>query len=616
MSSFSSPDGARSFRGKSWRIREAPRGAHVDLRNRGLEAVIARILAGRGVDGRGVEDYLEPTIRNLMPYPFFLKDMDKAARRIAAAIRDREPIGIWSDYDADGACSAGILGNFLKMFGFAMFHPEHGGRAGPGSGLFMLRIPDRIREGYGPNAPGLLAMKQDCGFGLVCCLDAGIVAFDPLTAAAEAGMEVIVLDHHMAEDRLPPGVAIVNPNRRDQAEGLGHLCAGGVTFLFCVAVARELRQGGYFDGKEGRPAEVPDLMALLDLVALATVCDVMVLKTLNRAFVRRGLACLTRRQNPGIAALALVAGIDPAAPITEKDCGWVLGPRINAGGRIGDSASGALLLLEDDPDAARVRAEALHAINVERKELEQAATESAMAQMSGRSPGTDRSIALAVVEAHEGIVGISAGRLKEQFDAPAIVLTEDHEGNLKGSARSVPGFDIGHAIIEAAADGVILRGGGHGMAGGLTLRKDQLDGLRAFMNRQIEASDYFRTGVVTDADLALRLGDISVPVVTGFDRLRPFGNGNPEPVIILSGVAISAIRILKEKHLKLTLGDDRQSIDGLMWNVADTGVGEMIRQAQGSRVDVLGALQVNEFRGKKSLQILIEDMRHHGQTLV
>ena len=180
----------------------------------------------------------------------------------------------------------------------------------------------------------------------------------------------------------------------------------------------------------------------------------------------------------------------------------------------------------------------------------------------------------------------------------------------------MPGFDIGHAIIEAAADGVILRGGGHGMAGGLTLRKDQLDGLRAFMNRQIEASDYFRTGVVTDADLALRLGDISVPVVTGFDRLRPFGNGNPEPVIILSGVAISAIRILKEKHLKLTLGDDRQSIDGLMWNVADTGVGEMIRQAQGSRVDVLGALQVNEFRGKKSLQILIEDMRHHGQTLV
>lgn len=457
----------KSFSGRSWNL-EAPHAAAIAaLRAKGIDEQVATLMAIRGIQPEEAADFLDPKIKNLMPDPHVLLDMEKGALRVAKAITEKERIGIWSDYDADGANSAAVLGWFLRLVG----HDD-----------FVLRIPDRIKEGYGPNGPGLLQMQRDEGCNLVCVLDAGIVAFKPLLEAHEAGMEIVVVDHHMPADAtpvetviedgcaitreiphqnpdhpIPVAHAVINPNRADQAPGYGHLCAGGVTFLFAIAVCRLLRNQGYFDGEAGRPSEVPSLMRLLDFVAMATVCDVVPLTTLNRAFVRTGLQILSKRKWPGVAELARAAGIADG-DLTETHCGWQLGPRINAGGRIGASDSGALLLLEGDAGRAKLMADDLDALNVMRREIEAKATEKAIEQMAGRI-ASERTLALAVVEdAHEGIVGISAGRLKERFDAPAIVLAADHEGNLKGSARSVPGFDIGHAIIAAARQGHIMCG--------------------------------------------------------------------------------------------------------------------------------------------------------------
>lgn len=590
-----------SFRGRVWDI-PSPDPAKVrDLSRSGLARSLAEILAVRGVKPAALDAFLDPKIRDAMPDPHVLKGMENAARRLATAIRRGERVGIWSDYDVDGATSAGVLGRFLRMCG----HDD-----------FAVRIPDRIAEGYGPNTPGLLAMGGEGGCRLICILDAGTVAFEPLQAAEAAGIEVIVMDHHAAEPTLPPAVAVVNPNRKDETSGLGHLCAAGVTFMFAVAVTRVLRDSGFFDGRDGRPAEVPPVMDLLDLVALGTVCDVVPLIGVNRAFVARGIEVLSRRITPGIAALAEAAGIAPTARITEMDCGWILGPRINAGGRIGDSASGALLLLETDPVMARERALALEELNVRRKEIGDAATQSAVASLAGRVPGEDRTLALAVVEAHEGVVGISAGRLKEAFDAPAIVLTHAHDGNLKGSARSVAGFDIGHAIIAARHEDLIVKGGGHGMAGGLTLTEAQLPGFIAFMNAEIEKSDYFTTGVRTAVDAAIPLGEVGVPFIAGMDRLRPFGTANAEPVVMLPGVVLAEIRILKEKHFKLVFRSGAASIDALIWNVVGTPLGAQIEAARGRTVDALGKLQINEYMGRKSPQFMLEDMRFSQDALI
>lgn len=608
-----------SFSGRNWNFPQVDAAAVAALRARGIGEHVAVLMAARGITPEEAADFLDPKIKNLMPDPYVLLDMEKGATRIAKAITEKERIGIWSDYDADGANSAAVLGWFLRMVG----HDD-----------FVLRIPDRIKEGYGPNGPGLLEMKRDEGCNLICVLDAGIVAFKPLIEAHEAGMEIVVVDHHMPADAtpvetvtegghqvtkviphqnpdhpIPVAHAVINPNRADQAPGYGHLCAGGVTFLFAIAVCRLLRNQGYFDGKEGRPGEVPSLMRLLDFVAMATVCDVVPLTTLNRAFVRTGLQILSKRSWPGIAELARAAGIEEG-DLTETHCGWQLGPRINAGGRIGASDSGALLLLEADPGRAKLMADELDALNVTRREIEAKSTEKAIEQMAGRVAGGDRTLALAVVEdAHEGIVGISAGRLKERFDAPAIVLAEDHEGNLKGSARSVPGFDIGHAIIAAAREGLIIRGGGHGMAGGLTLRRDQLEGFLTFMNAEIAKSNYYKTGVQTQVDLALPLSGITVKMIESLDVMRPFGTANPEPVVMAKGVTLNDIRVLKEKHFKLTLTDGKESIDALIWNIVGSDLAAAIEAARGETVDIIGTVSVNEFRGKKKPQMMLQDLR-------
>lgn len=612
----SQPDTAT---GRSWQV-STPDAPRVESFVRGgINRHVAQLLAARGVAPDAADAFLNPRIKTMMPDPHVLLDMEKGAERIARAVIERQRIGIWSDYDADGATSAAVLGWFLRMVG----HED-----------FVLRIPDRIHEGYGPNAAGLRSMQQESGCELVCILDAGIVAFKPLEEAAASGQEIVVIDHHMPADRapteeviadgvatrrtishenpahpIPVALAVINPNRADQAPGYGHLCAAGVTFLFSIAVSRILRKRGYYDGLDGRPAEPPALLKLLDFVAMGTVCDVVPLTTLNRAFVRTGLQVMSNRSWPGLDALARAAGVQDG-PLTEEHCGWQLGPRINAGGRIGASDSGALLLLEADPARARQMAEDLDALNVKRREIGSISTDKAIAQMGERLAGQDRSLCLAIVEdAHEGVVGICAGQIKERYLAPSIVLTRDEEGNLKGSARSVPGFDIGHAIIVAAREGLILKGGGHGMAGGLTLRHDQIDGFRAFMNAEISKSEYSSAGVPTVVDLALPLGEIDVEMIEALGQMRPFGTANPDPVVMARSVTLIDIRVLNEKHFKLTFRSGSKSIDALIWNVVGSALAEKIEAARGEVLDVIGTVSVNEFRGKKKPQMMFVDMR-------
>lgn len=590
-----------SFRNRNWALPETIVAAG-DIRETGLPPAIARVLIGRGVTPDRIADFLDPKLKNLLPDPSFFQDMDVGVKHLSGCIRRGDMIGIFSDYDCDGATSAGVLGRFLRMLGHTRFH---------------LRIPDRIKEGYGPNTPALLNMKTIHGCDTICILDSGSVAFEPLKAAKSAGIDVVVVDHHGTEAVNPEAEAFINPNRKDQKPGYGALCAAGMTFIFCIGVARELAREGFIDGQGGRPGKMPNLMLLLDMVALGTVCDVVSLNhPLNRAFVSQGLKVLNATPSLGIVALAAAAGLKEGAPFTEKECGWILGPRINAGGRIGDTESGARLLLETDPAEARRRAETLEMLNCERKEMDGEATKTAIAQFEDRVPGRDRDVAIAVVDAHEGIVGISAGRLKDAVDAPAIVLAPVEGDMLKGSARSVPGFDIGHAITQARQQGLIEKGGGHGMAGGLTLRRDQLDGFKAFLATEIRKTDYFRDGLRTNADASFSLKELNVDLLDGFEALRPFGAENPEPVVILRGVVPVDFRVLKGLHFKVSFRDGDRSIDGLIWNVVGTEFGRQIEDALNTRVDLLCKPQINEFRGNRSPQVIVEDVRFSDTNLI
>lgn len=588
----------RSLKNRVWQLPQVREEDIHDLMANGANALTAPILAARGMAADTVADFLSPTLRKLLPDPSFFLDMDTAADRITQAILSDEKVAIWSDYDVDGATSAATMGRFLEDCGLK----------------FQLYIPDRITEGYGPNAAGLKRLNAD-GNTLIIVLDSGTTAFEPLLEASEAGIEVVVVDHHAAEPELPVAVAVVNPNRLDQEPGYGHLCAAGMTFILCVALSLRLRKMGFFDGEEGRLNEAPDLMSYLDLVALGTICDVVPLTTLNRAFVMRGLPILTDRLLPGIAALAKVAGCKDE--ITASDCGFGLGPRINAAGRIGSPTAGALLLLEKDPEAAQLLAEHLNELNTERKEMEKTCTAQALEQVPEHFvPGETREIAIAITDAHEGVVGISAARLKEALDAPAFVLAPTPEGELKGSGRSVPGFDLGAAVIEARKAGIITKGGGHAMAGGITLPADQVKKFIAFMNAKISVSEYAKTGVVSKADSEIPISKATLGLIDAAQSLAPFGMGNPTPRFILRGVRLSEVRKMGEggKHISLTLEDAELGpagprLRGPIWNASETPFALELFEMRGKIVDVLGGLEKNEWNNRVSVQIKIEDVR-------
>jgi single-stranded-DNA-specific exonuclease len=506
----------RSVTGKRWHARGADERLVTALCQKlELPELVARVVAARGIELDDAETFLDPTLKALLPDPAHLIDMTPAVERIMAAISGGETIAVFGDYDVDGATSAALLVRFFSALG----------RAVP------VYIPDRQKEGYGPNLPALMKLKDE-GASVVITVDCGTTAYEPLEAASAAGLDVIVIDHHVAEARLPAGCLVINPNRVDETSPCGQLAAVGVTFLVIVAINRALRDAFWY----GEGHSEPDLRLWLDLVALGTVCDVVPLTGLNRAFVTQGLRVMAGRRNAGISALADVASID--RPLDAYHAGFLLGPRVNAGGRVGDSGLGVRLLTTDDPMKARPLAEQLDRLNRERQEIEQGVLEAAVDQAENRSDPQSPVIVVTGEGWHPGVIGIVAGRLRERFDRPSCVVAM--EGGVgKGSGRSVRGVELGPAIIAAQQAGLLVNGGGHAMAAGFTVTRDNLTGFTAYLedhirrqlgNEPLSASLGF--------DGVLHPSAATTDIVTMLDRVGPYGAGNPRPRFAVPQVRI------------------------------------------------------------------------------
>jgi len=534
---------------------------------------LCHTLVARSVTPDEAPLYLAPSLRALMPDPQGLRDMTKAASRLLHAIAQRQRIAIFADYDVDGGASAALLTVWARHFG-----------ATP-----TLYIPDRIDEGYGPNIPAMrdLGARHD----LILCVDCGTLSHAPIAAA---GCDVVVLDHHLGGDTLPPAYAVVNPNRQDEDGSLGHLCAAAVVFLALVECNRQLRAAG----QSG-----PDLMAMLDLVALATVADVAPLIGVNRAFVRQGLTVMARRERPGLRALADIAKLDQAP--TAYALGFVLGPRINAGGRIGQADLGARLLATENPLEATQLAERLNRLNSERRDIEAAVRLEALAQVDAR--GGTGALAWAAGDGwHPGVVGIVAARLKESSGRPSVVIGFDGTVG-KGSARSVEGVDLGAAIHLLAAEGLIEKGGGHRMAAGLSLSRDQL----APAMLRLEALLARQSGLIAPAG-DLRLDSLLMPsaitpeLVTLLDSAGPFGAASPAPRFAIAAQQVTARR-MGDHHLRLHFGDGGTKLEAVLFNAFDSPLGLALEQAGHRRLHLVGRLEINSWGGRSKVQLRLED---------
>ena len=581
----------RSRLGRRWESRcNDQRLAWALAQRLALPETVGRVLAGRGLDLEEVEDFFQPTLRKLLPDPFRFKDMGRAVDRLRAAIEGGEAIAVFGDYDVDGATSSALLKRFLAAAGVPL----------------RVYIPDRLKEGYGPNAPALLRLKSE-GISLVITVDCGTTAHEALATAAEAGLEVVVLDHHTAEPRLPPVHAMVNPNRLDEDGAYGQLAAVGVTFVFLVGLNRALREAGWY-ARNGR--EEPDLRRWLDLVALGTVCDVVPLTGLNRAFVAQGLKVMAGRRNAGLAALADVARLDQT-PGTYH-AGFLLGPRVNAGGRVGRSDLGARLLACDEAGEAAELAVELDGYNSERREIERAVLDQALAQVESKQALSDGLVLAAGEGWHPGVIGIVASRLKERTNLPALVVAlEDEVG--KGSGRSVPGVDLGAAVIAARQSGLLIDGGGHPMAAGLTVAKDRLAELRAFLSerlaRRMAEIDY-RPALGIDA--VLQPGAARADLVQRLEEVGPFGVGNPEPRFVLPGVQVLGPKVVGESHVRATLlGADGARLKAIAFRALDgahdNALGEALLRSGGLPQHLAGKLRLDAWAGGDAVQFIIED---------
>jgi single-stranded-DNA-specific exonuclease len=578
----------QSFAGKRWRARLADERAGLAFAQRlGVPEIVGRIVAARGVALDDGEAWLNPTIRHYLPDPSRVADMDKAADRLARAVSDGESVAVFGDYDVDGATSSALLQRYFEAAGAPL----------------RIYIPDRIAEGYGPNGPALRRLKEE-GISLVVTVDCGITAHQALEEAASAGLEVIVVDHHAAEPRLPIAHAVVNPNRLDDTSSLGHLAAVGVAFLLVVALNRRLREAGWY--RDSGRAE-PDLMQWLDLVALGTVCDSVPLLGLNRAFVARGLAVMARRGNPGLAALADVAGMREA-PGTYH-AGFLLGPRVNAGGRVGESDLGARLLTARDAGGALALAERLDAHNRERQTIEAAVKDAAFAEAEREADDGVHCIVVAGQGWHPGVVGIVASRLVERFNRPACVVSFA-DGMGKGSGRSIAGVDLGSAIIAARQAGLLTSGGGHKMAAGFSVSADQLAALRAFLSERL-AAEVALVGAVPSLgiDGALTVPAASAELAATIATVGPFGMGNAEPRFAFADARVAKADIVGKGHVRCFLSDmgGGGRLKGIAFRSAESELGQALLNARGGPLHLAGHLRVDTWQGRNGAQLIIED---------
>lgn len=578
-----------SVTGKKWRIADHnERVVSALIQKFDVPEIVARILSIRGIEFDDVENFLKPTIKNSMPDPYEMLDMEIAAKRIVTAVINKQKIFIYGDYDVDGATASSLLKKF-----FAMLHIDAG-----------IYIPDRISEGYGPNTEAFLSLKKK-GAELVITVDCGTVSHEPIAAAKNAGLDIIVIDHHLSAENLPDAIAVVNPNRMDDISDFKNLCAAGISFMLAVSVRRELKNLGFFLGRNDA-----DLLSLLDLVALGTICDVMKLTGLNRAFVSQGLKIAAQRKNKGLTMLADIAKLKNAPDVYAL--GFILGPRINAGGRIGKSDLGARLLSSENTDECFEIALELERLNAERQAIEATMLDEAMKMAEG-IPATAPLIFVYKQGWHQGVIGIIASRLKDKYNKPSIVATIDEKGGVKASGRSVTGANLGAAITEARMNDIIEKGGGHAMAAGFTMDSSKLEKLTEFLNEKLfaQVKEYLE-GDSLNIDATLSLSALNIDLAKRLEMLGPFGSGNREPRFVIDNVRIIKADIIKEKHIAVIISDsgafkDKGGLRSMAFRAVGTKLGDFLLNSKDQEISLAGKIKINRNNGYEKLEFTIED---------
>jgi single-stranded-DNA-specific exonuclease len=578
---------SRSLTGRPWRERAADAAlVRQHAQRLGLDEPLARALAARGISAEGAPDYLSPTLKALFPDPSSFLDMDRAATILIDAIEHDRPCVVFADYDVDGASSAAQLVRWFRAMGREL----------------PIYVPDRMTEGYGPSPTAFRHIREQ-GAELVVTVDCGAAAYDAITAAGEIGLEVVVIDHHLMRENPPAAAAVVNPNRPGCPSGQGVLAAAGVTFVLLAALNREARARRMFEDR----AE-PDLRQWLDLAALGAVCDVTAFTGFNRALVGQGLKVMSAWRNPGLKALMEVAGAKGQASVFTA--GFILGPRINAGGRIGRADLGARLLSTDDEEEARSLAIELNGLNVARKDVERAILDEAIAVIE-KGSNLDPAAPVLVVAAedwHPGVIGIVASRLRERYRKPAVVIGIDPVTGIgKGSGRSQPGVNLGRAVQQAFDEGLLMSGGGHAMAAGLAVRADAIPELRDFLCRALaDERQVAQCAEAVEIDAVLTARSATRPLFEAFERLQPFGPGNPEPLFALADVRVEQPTPMRGDHIRCQLVDASGArLRAIAWRAGDTELGR--RLAAGGQLHVAGRLKADDYNGRMGVQLEIED---------
>ena len=550
-----------------------------------LDEIIAKLLSIRKIKKEEVSFFLEPLIKNILPNPYILKDMDRAIERTEKAIINKETVGIFGDYDVDGATSTAVLGKYFELLNIP----------------FQIYIPDRKIEGFGPNKKGFSEFIVK-GVKLIFTVDCGTLSYEPMNFAKEKNVDVIILDHHQSETKLPSAHSIVNPNRFDDNSELNYLCAAGVCFMFLVALNKRLRDQSWFVSNS---IKEPDLMNILDLVSLGTVCDVVPLVGLNRAIVSQGLKIIKKKNNLGLKTLIEVCNIE--SNITTHDLGYVLGPRINAGGRVGKSTHGANLLLNEIPKKTFQLAVDLNNYNKERQILEAELLNKIL--NTNYKNSLDPVIILHGKNWHEGVIGIIAARVKEKFNKPCIIISDDGEIG-KGSGRSIHGFDLGSTIIGAVQSGILVKGGGHKMAAGFTINMSKIKEFKEFVLRKFtsvnvnleEKNNYY-----FDAEIAPSA--VNMDFFEKINILAPFGSGNPEPRFVIKDVKLVNSKIVGEKHIKsILVGSDSTTLKAISFNTVETELGSYLLKKNIKPFNIAGKLSLNEWRGQRNVEFIIDDI--------
>ena len=579
--------GASSISGKKWLFKNFDSSESSELVEKySLTDIVAKLLAIRKKSIGDIENFLNPKIKNLLPNPSHLKDMDKAINRSYKSILNKDLIGIFGDYDVDGASATALLSRYFSLINVKT----------------KSYIPDRHKEGYGPSIYGFKKLI-DFGSKIIFTVDCGTLSFEPIDFAEKSGIDVIVLDHHQSDIKLPKAFALINPNRIDDESHLGYLCAAGVAFVFLVGLNKKLRELGWF---ENNNIIEPDMINFLDIVSLATVCDVVPLIGLNRAIVKQGLKIIKKRSNLGIKTLSDICKI--SSQPTTFDLGYKLGPRINAGGRVGKSSHGADLLISNDPQDTYKIANDLEKSNKERQSIEMLLTEKVNAEI--KKYDNHPVLILSGENWHEGIIGIVASRIKDKYGKPTILISlKDKIG--KASARSIIGFDIGATIIKGVQSNILLKGGGHKMAGGFTIKENNIQIFRDFLFKEFEkkgSNDQFK-------NFDLYLDSIIAPSALNEDffndvnTLAPFGSGNSEPNFVIENIKVISSNTINNNHIKtIFLGKDGSTFSGFAWNAVNTPLESILNKKNKKLINVAGKMRLNEWNGKKNIEFFIEDV--------